>query len=695
MNFHGRDEYVETTVNIMTSTEEPFRLAIIGPGGMGKTTLSLAIIHDERVITKYHNRRYWVPCVEATTFVMLVEILAKSLGVPKTTDEREESLYSFLDQSPEPLILLLDNFETPLDRDEDHDKVNNLLKRLFCFPHISILMTFRGSIPPAPNLLWTRPHLPPLQPLSLDAAFATFLQISPRSKDDPSLEELLQLVDCIPLPVTLMAYLALDGDKPESLVQSWKTGGTGLLSISNTPQTSVDRSIQLSLESSLMQSNPEARTLLAILSMLPGGTPENLLPKIAPSLRNSEFAFKALRRVALAFKSDETQRIHVLSPIRCYMLHHYPLDAVLRKSIYKVWWEMVERLDASWRGPEFPLLMQKFAKEEANVHSLILDAIDQYDTRMAVKISCCWARMQATGTFRRDLLERAVEAARKSNLGYELAYTLYSYADYLSVHENKCLLALKYFEESRAIYLALPSRISAACVLMRIGKIYHTYTRELQKAVDTYKEALKEAKTLSDPLLEGECLFSIASVVFNFTYKGYLGEIRGYLEEASEIFSRYDSLEGIAQCSLRWLDYYGRLVEQERCLANTDKAEEYFIKGNEYADKAEEIFSRTGQQRPMVQCFWQRAILFRMHGSYEKALELCIQGINMAKFLGDVHLEMLVRREWLMILVDCGRKDECRPLYVSIITYFGEDECTRYITVALNDAEVSNHTELK
>ena len=58
---YGRDDYINPHVNLAIG-QQPARIAITGAGGIGKTTVALAILHDARVPERFDRRRYFVSC---------------------------------------------------------------------------------------------------------------------------------------------------------------------------------------------------------------------------------------------------------------------------------------------------------------------------------------------------------------------------------------------------------------------------------------------------------------------------------------------------------------------------------------------------------------------------------------------------------------------------------------------------------
>ena len=86
----------------------------------------------------------------------------------------------------------------------------------------------RGAERPG-NIRWTRPFLPPLIPISSDAARKIFYDISNPVDDEAQVTELLQLTDNLPLAVTLIASLA-SFEGCDLVFRRWKSESTAMLS---------------------------------------------------------------------------------------------------------------------------------------------------------------------------------------------------------------------------------------------------------------------------------------------------------------------------------------------------------------------------------------------------------------------------------------------------------------------------------
>jgi Cdc6-like AAA superfamily ATPase len=133
--FHGREAELEDLINILLA--DTARVAILGPGGMGKTTLAMAALHDSKVIKKY-STCYFVSCDSAHTSDSLVAIIASNLGLEPSRALGRVVIHH-LSTGP-PCLVVLDNFETPWESVDGRPKVEEFLALLADVPHVALLV---------------------------------------------------------------------------------------------------------------------------------------------------------------------------------------------------------------------------------------------------------------------------------------------------------------------------------------------------------------------------------------------------------------------------------------------------------------------------------------------------------------------------------------------------------------------------
>src|SRR4051794_18639867 len=85
--FHGRDQIVDDIARRLSTVESP-RIAILGSGGMGKTSVALAAAEHPTVVKRFAKGCFWVPCAEATSLSLFLDILATSLQIKRVTKGR-------------------------------------------------------------------------------------------------------------------------------------------------------------------------------------------------------------------------------------------------------------------------------------------------------------------------------------------------------------------------------------------------------------------------------------------------------------------------------------------------------------------------------------------------------------------------------------------------------------------------------
>ncbi|KAJ7231429.1 P-loop containing nucleoside triphosphate hydrolase protein [Mycena rebaudengoi] len=312
--FHGRETELQDVVNILI--QDSARIAILGAGGMGKTSLATAALHNQQVEAKY-SHRYFVPCHSSPTCTELAATIADHIGLEKGSNLPKRVAHYFAHTPPS--LLVLDNLETCWESLASRSEVEEFLSLLTDVLHLGVMITLRGAEHPT-KIKWTRPFLAPLEPLSNVAAQQTFIEVADDGHDDSSIKELLELTGNLPLAVSLIASVAGSEGCAQALSR-WKLESTRMLSEGYDQRSSLDISIMLSYTSSRMTLG--AQQLLSILSMLPDGLADANLVQAKLPIPNILACKATLIKTALAFIGQD-QHLKVLVPIREHILHTHP-----------------------------------------------------------------------------------------------------------------------------------------------------------------------------------------------------------------------------------------------------------------------------------------------------------------------------------------------------------------------------------
>ena len=109
---------------------------------MGKFSVALAVVESPLIEKRFPGRSLaWVPCIEATSAMLLLEILYIQLQVLGDKQVTLEKIISELNTSKQPRLILLDNFATPWSAPGGTQKqISDILRRLAKLSHIAILV---------------------------------------------------------------------------------------------------------------------------------------------------------------------------------------------------------------------------------------------------------------------------------------------------------------------------------------------------------------------------------------------------------------------------------------------------------------------------------------------------------------------------------------------------------------------------
>ncbi|KAI0038593.1 hypothetical protein FA95DRAFT_1600081, partial [Auriscalpium vulgare] len=324
--FYGRDSHMMVVLDVLNDANKmPIRTVILGAGGIGKTTLALAILHHPTVVHKFDERIYFISCEGCLSTSMLVNEIAKVLGVQNDSDSssKEQEILLYLESSPS--LLCLDNFETVWDTDSQiKHTVTTLLQKLCSISCVSLVITMRGLEYPEGSV-WSQPLLSPLRPLSFETSQKVFQHIS--NKWDEWADRLVRAVEGLPLALTIIAHLA-QSQECRFLWQQWEETNIRIIERGKGHRlTSLETSIELSIEGYHLKSHPVALIILSLLGMLPGGLALERLScfqYLFPDTQSRQESINALVKSGLAYQSFDTLHVHPF--IRYYSQEHLPLS---------------------------------------------------------------------------------------------------------------------------------------------------------------------------------------------------------------------------------------------------------------------------------------------------------------------------------------------------------------------------------
>jgi GTPase SAR1 family protein len=134
--FHGRNAELDIVVKMLA--QESSRIAILGGGGMGKTTLAKAVLHHSTVVAGY-ERRLFVATDSATNSLGLAALVGAYIGL-KPGKDLTRPVVRYFSGGP-PCLLILDNLETSWEPITSRTGVEDFLSLLSEIPHLALIVS--------------------------------------------------------------------------------------------------------------------------------------------------------------------------------------------------------------------------------------------------------------------------------------------------------------------------------------------------------------------------------------------------------------------------------------------------------------------------------------------------------------------------------------------------------------------------
>ena len=364
--FFGRDELVEKIVGL---AEDLAPIALVGAGGIGKTSIALTVLHHDRIKRRFGHDRRFIRCDKfPASRAHFLRRLSNVTGAGVENPEDLTPLYPFL--SSREMIIVLDNAESILDpQGADARGIYAVVEELSRFNNICIFITSRISTTP-PGC--TRLDIPTL---SMNAARDTFYRIHGDGNRTDLVNTVLEQLDFHPLSITLLATVASQNRwDVERLAREWEQHRTILLRTEH--NDSLATAIELSLASPLFRTlGPDARSLLEVIAFFPQGVDDNNLEWFFPMIPDRANIFDKFCTLSLTYRNGEF--VTMLAPLRDYLYPRDPMASSLLCTVKEYYFAKLS-VDFNPNDPEF-VKTRWIISEDVNVEHL-LDVFTTIDT---------------------------------------------------------------------------------------------------------------------------------------------------------------------------------------------------------------------------------------------------------------------------------------------------------------------------
>ena len=469
-------------------------MALIGAGGIGKTSIALTVLHNDRIKQRFGHDRRFIRCDQfPASCTHFLSRLSKVIGAGVENPEDLAPLRSLL--SSREMIVILDNAESILDpKGTEAQAIYAVVEELSQFNNICLCITTRITTIPSDCKILDIPTL------SMEAACDAFYRIYENGERSNLIDTILQQLDFHPLSVTLLATVAhhnrWDNDQ---LAREWEQRRTSVL------RTEHDRSLAAAVELSLAspmfrELGPDARGLLGVIAFFPQGVNENnidwlfptnnILSRFLPTHPTRRDVFNKFCVLSLTYRSNGF--ITMLAPLRDYLRPKDPASSPLLHTTKKCYFN---RLSVH-TGPSEPGFKNAswITSEDINVEHL-LDVFTTIDTNSNDVWDICRYFMEHLAWHKRRLVMLGPKIERlpdnhhsKPNCLLELSQLFQSVGNHM---ECKRLLVhtLKLWRERRN-----DRRIAATLrYLSDANRLLYLY----KEGIDQAREALEITKRLN------------------------------------------------------------------------------------------------------------------------------------------------------------------------------------------------------
>ncbi len=488
--------------------DQPSPTLVVGPAGIGKTTLVLGLIHAPGSIDRFGGRRYLVHLDTARDEQGLLVAISRALDTVPEAPLRVRIIESL---RRAPALLVIDNIDAVLGTDAAAAQA--LLSELARIDGVAIVATSRDE---SRTLIGFQTMV--LEPLSGDAAREVVVAIA----DESAAEAIVKGAAGNPCVLTALAHAARAG--MNGATEAWQ------------PRT-------LSGALSLVLSQPghadAFRRMLPLLAALSNGVGPEDRAALPPELGAATCA--ALCELGLATNAGGRIRLRraVRDGIDLATIHEAD---IIRATYHYTSIALAHGPKVGW--PDAETSAQRLAQDSENIEEMILRGFSGPHRIAAIDAAVAIATfIGSSGHCTPKVVEKARESAKENGDKLGEAECTQALGDIaLARHQND--EARKWFIEALPLFDQAHAGLSIAACLVRLGDLA-LGRGDLDDAHARFTAAIPAYRSILDKYGEGTVVKSLAELA---AQRGNQPEARKLFEEALALFEAVGDKTESALC---------------------------------------------------------------------------------------------------------------------------------------------------
>ena len=496
--FFGRDKLIEKIIHF---AERLTPTALIGTGGVGKTSIILTVLHDDRIKHRFGDNRWFLRCDQfPTSHTHFLHQLSKVIGAGIENPEDLTPLRQYL--TSKEMLIVLDNAESILDPQvTGAQEIYAAVDELVQLGNICLCITSRiSAVPPGCEII-------EVLTLSMEAARNTFHHIYKHNGQSDLIDNILEKLDFHPLSVTLLATVAQHNKwDANRLSGEWERQRTGVLHAQHS--RSLAATIELSLTSPLFRElGPDARELLGVIAFFPQGVNEKNIDWLFPTISDGPHMFDQLCILSLTHRANGF--ITMLAPLRDHLRPKDPMSSSLLSTTKECYFTRLA-LDIHPDNPGFEE-SKWIMSEDVNVEHL-LNIFTTIDASSKAVWDTCAGFMEHLFWHKPRLVMLGPKIEALSDNHPSKARCLHCLAQLLELVGNQ-VERKRVLTHTLKLWRAQGDEHQVAQILIELCDT-NRLIGLLEEGTQQGKEASEILKQLGDTAKQAECLIGLAYMLY-------------------------------------------------------------------------------------------------------------------------------------------------------------------------------------